>query len=84
VLTEFSLAYPEDVDYIETPHAMVPIVQTVDLTLIESHRVGIAGRGAAAAKVTDDTITGASEADISGNGGEFNLGQFKAGQLPGY
>lgn len=39
VLAELSINYPDDVDYIEGTEAMVPILQKVDLTLIECHAV---------------------------------------------
>ena len=37
VVSDLNITYPEDVDYIETGLAMVPILQSVELTLVESH-----------------------------------------------
>lgn len=37
ILSNITINYPEDVDYIEGDVAMVPIIQTVDIELIESH-----------------------------------------------
>ena len=75
VLSEMSVNYPEDVDYIETEKAMVPIIQNVDITLIESHRrlprserKNLGNQ----AEVSEDTAN------------EFVLEQYKAGTLPGY
>ena len=74
VLSELSVTYPEDVDYIDMGEATVPIIQTVDLTLIESHR-----RAANGTAINGDT-DGVSDNTRS----EFDLGLFKAGNLPGY
>lgn len=72
-LTSLSINYPEDVDYIETANAMVPIVQSVDVALTESHAIG-----AASANPDDRDATGGRLT------GEFDLEKFKQGILPGY
>jgi hypothetical protein len=70
VITSLSINYPEDVDYIETENAMVPIVQSVEVNLTESHAIG--------ATATDrDGVNDTLE-------GEFDLEKFKQGILPGY
>ncbi len=72
VLAEMSVNYPEDVDYIEVPElAMVPIIQSVDITLIESHK-------SESARLSDD----AAKSDTQK--AEFNLAEFKTGTLIGY
>lgn len=68
VITDLSINYPEDVDYIETPDAIVPIIQSVTVNLTESHNVTVA------------TANGSNR----GLFGEFNLKDFKEGNLPGY
>ena len=76
VLTSLNINFPEDVDYIETPSAMVPIIQNIDLELVESHQI-----------VTLSFIQGSvsdASADPLGWDSEFNLQKFKLGQLPGY
>ena len=72
VLAEMSVNYPEDVDYIEVADlAMVPIIQSVDITLIESHK-------STSTRLSDD------DAEFGTQKGEFNLVQFRKGQLIGY
>jgi len=71
VVSELSISYPDDVDYIETDIAMVPIVQTVELSLIESHGQAISGID----------ISGSASGRLAG---EFNIELFKQGILPGY
>lgn len=69
VITSLNFSFPEDVDYIETDFAMVPIVQTVELELLEAH-----------SSVVFNDFSGVSDPPVD----EFNLGTFKAGILPGY
>lgn len=75
VLSELTINFPNEVDYIEVKDiAMVPIIQTVDITLVEAHGTrSIAG-------------TGIKESGklVSGFKSEFNLAKFKEGTLPGY
>lgn len=76
VLTSLNINFPEDVDYIETANAMVPIIQSVDLELVESHQI-----------VTTSFIQSVSDGadnDPLGWNSEFDLEKFKLGQLPGY
>ena len=69
VISSLSFSFPEDVDYIETDVAMVPIIQSVTLELIESHTV-----------LNIIQYSGVSDPPVD----EFNLGLFRAGRLPGY
>lgn len=71
VLSSLSINFPEDVDYIETGRAMVPIIQSVELSLIESH--GSLTRSASVG--SDGSLKFSSE---------FNLEEFKEGKLRGY
>jgi len=72
VLSEMSVNYPEDVDYIEVPDlAMVPIIQSVDVTLIESHK-------STSTRLSDD------DAKSNTQKNEFNLKEFRKGILVGY
>lgn len=72
VLAEMSVNYPEDVDYIEVPElAMVPIIQSVEITLIESHK-------STSTRISDD------EAKSDTQKSEFNLAKFREGTLIGY
>ena len=70
VISELTINYPEDVDYIEHPDAMVPIIQSVDLSLIETH-------GRTKVNVSEETISRVAE-------GDFDLAKFKDGKLVGY
>lgn len=79
VLTNLSINFSEDVDYIEIEKiAMVPIIQTVDITVIESHRTSTA-RISKGGK-----ISGVKERGGGYGQDEFNLADFKAGKLHGY
>ena len=74
VLSDLSITFPEDVDYIDTGSAMVPIIQNIEMTLIESHR-----------RASNDNRALTGEANVSDDTrSEFNLADFKAGTLPGY
>lgn len=68
VLSSLSINFPEDVDYIETTDATVPIIQTVDISLIEAHGL-------------DELRVNGSRVDSSA---DFDLAEFKLGMLPGY
>lgn len=74
VIVNLTINYPEDVDYIDCSTAMVPIIQTVDFELLESHRVS--SIRLSASEVSED--------DGTTRGQEFDLNLFKIGQLPGY
>jgi hypothetical protein len=75
VLADMTINYPEDVDYIEVAdEAMVPIIQTVELTLIESHK-------STATRIDVESAEGVSEISFRS---EFDLAAFKSGNLPGY
>lgn len=72
VLSEMSVNYPDDVDYIEVPDlAMVPIIQSIDITLIESHK-------STSTRLSDDAAKSNNQKN------EFNLREFKKGTLIGY
>lgn len=80
VLTELSINFPEDVDYIEVPDvAMVPIIQTVEISLTESHRIS-----AFLSSTVSDAVTTESSSVAASFRSEFNLSAFKEGRLPGY
>ena len=79
VLSSLTFNFPEDVDYIEAGGAMVPIIQTVDLEVIEAHQ--IVNFDFLEVAVTDKQN---KEGGGAGWGAEFNLKDFKAGILPGY
>lgn len=68
VMSDLSISFPEDVDYIEEAgnQAMMPIIHEVTISLIEAHGLGYRG------------------GDSVSTGGDFDLAQFKAGTLPGY
>jgi hypothetical protein len=74
-LSSFSIAYPDDVDYINCGAYSVPIIQSIDISLIESH---------------DLKYTLSKDADgnaISQNatsGNSFDLAAFKVGNLRGW
>ena len=81
VLSSLSINFPEDVDYIEVEGmAMVPIIQAVEVTVLESHRTSTAR----AAK--DGEVEGNKASSSRGGYGqdEFRLAAFKTGTLPGY
>ena len=72
VISSLFINFPEDVDYIEGSRGMVPIIQTVEIELIESHRVSVV-------LLAQSEV---SDAELPEQ--EFNLALFKIGQLPGY
>lgn len=72
VISSLSINFPEDVDYIEGSLGMVPIIQTVDIELIESHRTSVVLL--AQSEVSDAQLPEQ----------EFDLQAFKLGVLPGY
>lgn len=76
-VVDLSINYPEDVDYIETDLAMVPIVQSVDVTVIESRSI---------LQQTDLSDGSVSEDDQKSiyDGSGFNITAFKQGKLPGF
>lgn len=80
VVSEMSVNYPEDVDYIdaedENVRATVPIIQTVEVSLIESHNIL---KSSFKGLADEDALKGRSNANQ-----EFNLERFKKGTLPGY
>jgi len=78
VISDLTINYPEDVDYIQTPDAMVPIIQSVEMTLIESHRLTLSKETA----ISDGNRVSSSSGGNSTN--DFSLGSFKLGILPGY
>ena len=69
VLSDLTINFPEDVDYIDTPDATVPIIQTVEVSLIEAHGM--------------DNLKYGEGVDVSGIS-DFNLEDFKLGKLPGF
>lgn len=71
VLANLTISFPEDVDYIETGKAMVPIIQSVELSLIESHGTLTFEKSIG----RDGTLKFSSE---------FDLKAFKEGRLRGY
>ena len=79
VLSELSISYPDDVDYISTidpdteAAAMVPIIQSFEINLIEAH-------SRYNKKLGDDAKKGVSD-KLSA---DFDLALFKQGNLPGY
>jgi hypothetical protein len=83
VLADLNINFPEDVDYIEvTEDAMVPIVQSIDLTLIESHKNSLTKNLSKNAAIASAQQQGSSETVTAQS--EFNLKEFKEGQLLGY
>jgi len=74
VISELSITYPEDVDYIETDIATVPIIQSIEISLIEAH-----GRSTNA--LTSDDAKKAVSGRLSA---DFDINLYKAGTLPGY
>lgn len=68
VLTNITINYPEDVDYIEGALGMVPIIQSVEFELTESHSL----------------VSFQSLFSRSSESEEFDLVKFKQGNLPGY
>jgi hypothetical protein len=73
VLSDLSITFPDDVDYIETEYAVVPIIQSVDLTLIESHAISTG------ILTTDQKIAASTVLES-----DFTLVDFQLGRLPGY
>lgn len=77
VLSELTINFPNEVDYIEVKDiAMVPIIQTVEVNLIEAH-------GTSLDTLKGLTITDAKQT-VSDFKSEFDLARFKEGTLPGY
>lgn len=74
VLTNLTINYPEDVDYLEGEFAMVPIIQTIDFELLESHKINLI-------RLSSSEV---SEDDGESEDGEFDLDLFKQGILPAY
>lgn len=75
VLSELTINFPNEVDYIEVKDiAMVPIIQTVDITLIEAHgtRLNVGAGIIESGELVSDFKS------------EFNLAKFKEGTLQGY
>ena len=80
VMTDLNINYPEDVDYVETELAMVPIIQNVEMSLLETHSfLDIKPRA-------DGMVEGVDEArsSILGLGRDFDLELYRNGKLPGY
>lgn len=73
VLSELTINYPDDVDYIETDNAMVPIVQDVTMNFIEAH-------GREGESLGED----AKKAEADRLGATFDMKLFKEGNLSGY
>lgn len=76
VITELTINYPEDVDYVETDLAMVPILQNIEISLLETH--SLFERGA------DGRSVSTGEAGVRGTDNDFDLEKFRHGRLPGY
>lgn len=77
VITELTINYPEDVDYVETDLAMVPILQNIELSLLETH--SLFERGADGRRVSTSSA-GARDTESD----DFDLVKFRHGRLPGY
>jgi hypothetical protein len=70
-LSEFNISYPDDIDYITCEEYMVPIIQTVDITIIEARDL----------LATLDASNTKSERNGIAN---FELKKYKQGNLPGW
>ena len=78
VLSDMTIAYPDDVDYIECPkEAMVPIIQSVEITLIEAHK----SSSARDKEYTSEAAQKVGEGEFKG---EFDIKKYRTGDLPGY
>ena len=78
VMSELSVTFPEDVDYINVGEHSVPIIQAFEISLIEAHRggrEGLAGLGG---------VDSDANADIVKTSSGFDLASFKNGQLQGF